>query len=49
MNFTPIDNSGLVEGFCLVKSAEVKTSSKGDSYLDMNLGDNTGEINAKLL
>ncbi len=48
MNFTPIDNSGLVEGFCIVKSADVKTSSKGDSYLDMNLGDNTGEINAKL-
>lgn len=48
MNFTPIDNKGLVEGFCLIKSIEVKTSSKGDSYLDINLGDREGEINAKL-
>ncbi len=48
MNFTPIDNSGRVEGFCLVKSVEVKTSSKGDTYLDFTLGDSTGEINGKL-
>ena len=48
MNFTPIDNKGLVEGFCIIKSIDVKTSSKGDSYLDMMLGDSDGEINAKL-
>ncbi len=48
MNFTPIDNKGLVEGFCLVKSVDRKTSSKGDSYLDLMLGDSEGEINAKL-
>ncbi len=48
MNFTPIDNSGLVEGFCIIKSVDVKTSSKGDTYLDITLGDNTGEINGKL-
>lgn len=48
MNFTPIDMKGLVEGFCLIKSAETKTSSKGDTYLDMNLSDKQGEINAKL-
>ncbi len=48
MNFTPIDNKGLVEGFCLIKSIDKKTSSKGDSYLDITLGDNDGEINAKL-
>ena len=48
MNFTPIDNSGKVEGFCLVKSVEQKTSTKGDTYLDFTLGDATGEINAKL-
>ena len=48
MNFTPVDNKGLVDGFCLVKSAERKTSSKGDAYLDMTLGDRDGEINAKL-
>ena len=48
MNFTPIDNKGLVEGFCIIKSVDRKTSSKGDNYLDMTLGDSTGEINAKL-
>ncbi len=48
MNFTPIDNKGLVEGFCIIKTIDRKTSSKGDSYLDMTLGDSDGEINAKL-
>lgn len=48
MNFTPLDNNGLVEGFCIIKSLDCKTSSRGDSYLDMMLGDKDGEINAKL-
>lgn len=48
MNFTPIDNKGLVDGFCLIKSLDKKTSSKGDTYLDMTLSDSDGEINAKL-
>ena len=48
MSFTPIDNRGLVEGFCVIKSIDQKTSAKGDSYLDMMLGDSDGEINAKL-
>ena len=48
MNFTPIDNKGLVEGFCIIKNVDKKTSSKGDCYLDMTLGDSEGEINAKL-
>ncbi len=48
MNFTPLDNNGLVEGFCIIKSVDVKTSSRGDSYLDMMLSDKDGEINAKL-
>lgn len=48
MNFTPLDNNGLVEGFCVIKSIDCKTTSKGDSYLDMMLGDKDGEINAKL-
>lgn len=48
MNFTPIDNNSLVEGFCLIKSVDKKTSSKGDTYLDITLGDSDGEINAKL-
>ena len=48
MNFTPIDGSGLVDGFCLIKNLDIKTSSKGDRYLDMTLSDSDGEINAKL-
>lgn len=48
MNFTPVDNKGLVDGFCLIKSIDKKTSSKGDTYLDMSLSDSDGEINAKL-
>ncbi len=48
MDFTPIDNKGLVEGFCIIKTLEQKTTSKGDNYLDMMLSDKTGEINAKL-
>ena len=48
MNFTPVDNTGRVDVYCLVKNVEVKTSSKGDTYLDFTLGDSTGEINGKL-
>ncbi len=48
MNFTPAGPNGLVDCFLLVKAADKKTSSKGDSYLDMTLSDKTGEINAKL-
>ena len=48
MNFTPIDNKGLVDGFCIIKSVDKKSTSKGDFYLDMFLSDSTGEINAKL-
>ena len=47
MNFTPIENSGRVEGFCLVTAVERKSGKNGD-YLDMTLGDRTGSINAKL-
>lgn len=48
MNFTPIDRNGLVEGFCIVKTIDKKTTARGDTYLDMTLGDKDGEINAKL-
>lgn len=37
-----------IDGFFLVKFVECKTSSNGKRYLDFNLGDKTGEINAKL-
>lgn len=48
MNFTPAGPNGLVDCFLLVKSADKKTSSKGDAYLDMTLADKSGDINAKL-
>ena len=48
MNFKPVNNNGTVEGFCLVKTLEVKKTAKGLSYLDMMLTDSSGEINAKL-
>ena len=48
MNFKTINNNGTVEGFCLVKTLEVKKTAKGLPYLDMILTDSTGEINAKL-
>lgn len=48
MNFKEINNNGTVEGFCLVKTLEVKKTAKGLSYLDMTLTDSTGEINGKL-
>ncbi|MBR4910225.1 MAG: HD domain-containing protein [Clostridia bacterium] len=48
MNLKTIDDNGRVEGFCIVKSVEKKTSSKGDVYLDFTLSDASGEINAKL-
>ncbi len=48
MNFTPVDNNGTVDGFCLIKNLDKKTTSKGDTYLDLTLSDSGGEINAKL-
>jgi len=38
----------FIEGFYLVKAVSVKTSSNNKTYLDFNLADKTGEINAKL-
>jgi 3'-5' exoribonuclease len=37
-----------IEGFFIVKSMELKTSSNNKKYLDFNLGDKTGDINAKI-
>ena len=36
------------EGFLMVRGAEKKTDRNGKEYVDMNLGDQTGEINAKI-
>ena len=38
----------MFEGFLLVKAAEQRTSSNGSKYLDMTLGDFSGEVNAKM-
>lgn len=47
MNFTQLSN-GQYEGYAIVKQCEAKTTSKGSEYLDIKLGDKSGEINAKL-
>ena len=39
---------GTTEGFCLVKSAAVRTDVKGTEYLDLVLADSDGECVAKL-
>lgn len=48
MNFTEINSNGGVEGFCLVKSLEIKKTAKGVPFLDLVLTDSSGEIGAKL-
>ncbi len=40
--------NGATDGFLLVKTADRKVTAKGMPYLDLNLSDKTGEINAKL-
>lgn len=47
MNFKTIGKTDKVEGFALIKKVEVKTSTKGSKYLDLLLGDKSGEIVAK--
>ena len=37
-----------VEGFCIIKSVQMKVNVKGAEYLDFTLADADGEINAKL-
>lgn len=36
------------EGFLLVRGADKKTDKNGRDYVDLNLGDTSGEINAKI-
>lgn len=40
--------NGKIEGFCLIKSVERKTSVRGKDYLDLILTDSSGEVSAKL-
>lgn len=48
LNFTELNKNGAVEGFCLVKSLEIKKTAKGVPFLDLILTDSSGEIGAKL-
>ncbi len=47
MNFVNTPTPDILEGFCLIKSLEKKTTAKGLSYLDLVLSDASGEIVAK--
>jgi len=48
MNFICVNNAtGALEGYCLIKTVEQKITAKGAVYLDMNIMDASGEINAK--
>lgn len=47
MNFVNTPTPEIVEGYCLIKSLEKKTTAKGLTYLDMILSDSSGEIVAK--
>lgn len=42
------NTTGAVEGFCLVKSVQIRNNVKGADYLDFVLADASGEVNAKL-
>ncbi len=46
MKFNEIGN-GFVEGFCLLKTVELRTTAKGMKYLDITVADSSGEMNAK--
>lgn len=48
MNFKPTGVNGTYEGYCIIKSAEKKTTAKGAPYLDLTIADPDGEIEAKL-
>lgn len=37
-----------IEGFFMIRSIEVKTSTNGNKFLDITLADNSGDINAKV-
>ncbi len=47
MNFVNTPTPEVLEGYCLIKSLEKKTTAKGLTYLDLILSDSSGEIVAK--
>lgn len=48
MKYTDCERAGVVECFGLVKNCEKKSAKNGTFYLDMLLGDNEGDVAAKL-
>ncbi len=48
MKYIPCEKPGLVEGFGLVKSCDKKSAKNGTFYLDILLGDNEGDVYAKM-
>lgn len=47
-NICEIEKDQKFEGFVLVRSADQRTGGNGAKYLDLNLADRTGELNAKV-
>ena len=47
MNFNKVGSSDKVECFAIVKRCEVKTSMKGQKYMDLIIADKSGEMDAK--
>ncbi len=47
MNFVSTPTPDILEGYCLIKNLEKKTTAKGLTYLDLVLSDSSGEIVAK--
>ncbi|MBR5441852.1 MAG: HD domain-containing protein [Clostridia bacterium] len=48
MRYIPCEKPGMVEGFGLVKSCDKKSAKNGTFYLDILLGDNEGDVYAKM-
>jgi len=42
------ESGNRVEGFYMIKAVQCKTTSNNNRFLDLTIGDKTGEINAKL-
>ena len=47
-NVSELAKDQRFEGFLLVRSSEQRTGGNGAKYLDLNLADKTGEVNAKV-
>lgn len=47
-NISELKAGDKADGFYLIKSSEVKKTTNGKQYIDMDLVDRTGEINAKI-